>query len=128
LDAHGFESRAGAHATVVAAVNHIEMIDFSKIDFGHAFIAVMDAVIMSDNVTEAEINMVEALLLRAEAANKDINCPCCGSRNVRMTDHQPLAVNEDLLTLGQFDNELYGQFDCFDCEVSFQKTLEISQK
>lgn len=57
---------------------------------------------------------------------KKIHCKSCGSTNVRMTDYQPLSINEDLLTLGQFDNELYGQFDCFDCETSFQKVLEIS--
>jgi hypothetical protein len=57
---------------------------------------------------------------------KKIHCKSCGSTNVRMTDYQPLAINEDLLTLGQFDNELYGQFDCFDCETSFQEVLEIS--
>jgi len=59
---------------------------------------------------------------------KKIHCKSCGSTNVRMTDYQPLAINEDLLTLGQFDNELYGQFDCFDCETSFQQVLEISIK
>ena len=59
---------------------------------------------------------------------KKIHCKSCGSTNVRMTDYQLLAINEDLLTLGQFDNELYGQFDCFDCETSFQQVLEISIK
>jgi hypothetical protein len=57
---------------------------------------------------------------------KKIHCKSCGSTNVRMTDYSPLALDEDLLTIGQFDNELYGQFDCFDCETSFQEVLEIS--
>ena len=43
-----------------------------------------------------------------------------------MTDYSPLAINEDLFTFGQFDNELYARFDCFDCEESFNKTLTIS--
>ena len=57
-----------------------------------------------------------------------IHCKGCGSTNVRMTDYEPLAVNEDLLTMGQFDNELYAQFDCLDCETSFKEVLEISVK
>lgn len=55
-----------------------------------------------------------------------IKCPHCTSTNVRMTDYSPLAINEDLFTFGQFDNELYARFDCFDCETSFNKTLTIS--
>jgi hypothetical protein len=39
-----------------------------------------------------------------------------------------MCIRDSLLTLGQFDNELYGQFDCFDCETSFQEVLEISVK
>jgi hypothetical protein len=59
---------------------------------------------------------------------KKIHCKSCGSTNVRMTDYQPLAVGEDLSFEWQFDNELYGQFDCFDCETSFQEVLEISAR
>jgi DNA-directed RNA polymerase subunit RPC12/RpoP len=55
-----------------------------------------------------------------------IKCPNCGSTNVRMTDYSPLAINGDLITLGQFDNELYAEFGCFNCEASFNKTLTIS--
>ena len=55
-----------------------------------------------------------------------VHCKNCGSTNVRMVDYQPLAIGENLLTIGQFDTELYGQFDCFDCEESFQQVLEIS--
>jgi len=59
---------------------------------------------------------------------KKIHCKGCGSTNVRMTDYQPLAIGEDLLSIGQFDNELYAYFDCLDCETSFQEVLTISAK
>ena len=72
-------------------------------------------------------NKDKFFLVSEEPATKnEIHCKCCGSTNVRMTDYQPLAINEDLLSLGQFDNELYAQFDCFDCETSFQQVLKIT--
>jgi len=61
-----------------------------------------------------------------EPTEDKICCKGCGSTNVRMTDYSPLAMEENLLPIGQFDNELYAEFKCFDCETSFQKVLKIS--
>ena len=59
--------------------------------------------------------------------NNNINCTACGSTNVRMTDHQPLSMGEELAFMGmQFDTEMFAQFDCFGCDTSFQKMLTIS--
>jgi DNA-directed RNA polymerase subunit RPC12/RpoP len=58
--------------------------------------------------------------------NEEINCKGCGSTNVLMTDYSPLALEENLIPIGQFDNELYAEFKCFDCEKSFQQVLKIS--
>ena len=59
--------------------------------------------------------------------NNKINCPACGSTDLRMTDHQAISVGEDLAYMGlQFDTEMFAQFDCFGCDTSFQKMLTIS--
>ena len=39
----------------------------SKIDFAHAMVSVMDALDLSDNVTDAEYELVKQLLLHAQA-------------------------------------------------------------
>jgi hypothetical protein len=59
-----------------------------------------------------------------------INCKGCGSTNVKMYDYQPLEVykKHKKYTFDQFDNELYAQFTCLDCETNFQETLHINKK
>lgn len=115
-------------SALLTVVNHIQMNNFHEIDFSHAYVAIMVAAELSDNVTEQELEMLKSVLLKTKAEREPIKCPHCGSTNVRMVNHDPLAINEDLFTLGQFDNELFSQFDCFDCENSFQKVLEISHQ
>ena len=104
------------------------MYHFHEIDFSHAYVAIMAAAESSDNVTEQELEMLKSVLLKTKVAYEPIRCPHCGSTNVRMVDYEPLAINEDLFTLGQYDNELFSQFDCFDCENSFRKVLEVSHQ
>ena len=56
-----------------------------------------------------------------------INCPHCKATNVRMIDYQGISVGEDIAYMGlQFDTELYGKFDCLECEKSFDTMLTIS--
>ena len=100
----------------------------SKIDFEHAILAVLDACEHSDNVTPDEFELVLSLLKKAKVQSQPIKCPHCESTEVRMVDYEPLAVEDDLATLGQYDSELYSRFLCFDCEESFDKVLEISHK
>ena len=54
-----------------------------------------------------------------------LSCPHCNSINVRMIDHQPLALGNDI-TGCQFDNKLYGTFKCSDCGELHQSVLEVS--
>ncbi len=58
-----------------------------------------------------------------------INCKGCGSNNVKMYDYSPLDVYEGIggaeYPFDQFDNELYAQFTCLDCDTNFQQTLII---
>jgi transposase-like protein len=100
----------------------------SKIDFEHALVAVLDALEYSDNVTQSEFKLVKSLLLKAQVNSQPIKCPHCGSTEVRMVDYEPLAVEDALDNFGQYDNELYSRFLCFDCEESFDKVLEISHQ
>jgi hypothetical protein len=100
----------------------------NKIDFEHAILAVLDACEYSDNVTPDEFELVLSLLKKAKAQSHPIQCPHCESTEVRMVDYEPLAVEDALDNFGQYDNELYSRFLCFDCEESFDKILEISHK
>ena len=100
----------------------------NKIDFEHAIDVIMTAAEWSDNVTEQELEMLKSVLLKEKAVREPIKCPHCGSTEVGMVDYEPLAVENDLATLGQYDSELYSRFLCFDCEESFDKVLEISHK
>ena len=59
---------------------------------------------------------------------KKINCKGCGSTNVKMYDYQPLYLYKtdgSEYPFEQFDNELYAQFTCLNCETNFQQTLTI---
>jgi hypothetical protein len=60
---------------------------------------------------------------------EQINCKGCGSTNVKMYDYSPLDVYQGTdgneYQFDQFDNELYAQFTCLDCETNFQQILTI---
>jgi hypothetical protein len=109
---------------------------FHEIDFEHAIEAITTAAEWSDNVTNEELEMLKALLLKAKAASQPVVCPKCGSVHVGMVDHESLYLYEHPLRLaemkdsgfGPYDTELYSTFKCFFCEEHFQKVLEVSHQ
>lgn len=57
-----------------------------------------------------------------------MKCPNCGSENIIMVDHQPLALGMHLKEYGQWDDVLYGTFSCSDCPHIFEDTLSVVDK
>lgn len=56
-----------------------------------------------------------------------IHCPNCNSTKVRSFDNQSLyhPTKEDDY---QYDNEIYIEFECFDCEENFTKVFDLIEQ
>ncbi len=60
-----------------------------------------------------------------------IQCKCCQSTNVRSIDNQPLfhpSKEEVAEGCMNFDNEIYVEFVCDDCEKTFTKVFSLVEK
>jgi hypothetical protein len=60
-----------------------------------------------------------------------IQCKCCQSTNVRSIDNQPLFhPSKQDITKGSmnFDNEIYVEFVCDDCNETFTKVFSLVEK
>lgn len=55
-------------------------------------------------------------------------CKSCGSSNMTLTDHQPLAVNQEVSEDWEtfLDNQIYGSYKCLNCgaEGDCEGTIE----